>query len=157
MSLSPCRLVHLILFPRPSLILSPHCHHQGVSPLSRMFPSIQSPGHPVLLFIMSMFYHSWCIYGPVNRLQAVLQMMLAPGPLRPTVSELLALPAVKKHRWKRRIYLINALRDFNADTGLPLPGPHSQAQCNNWSHIGGGVLTNLRPKNLLQPVGQKQP
>lgn len=33
-------------------------------------------------------------------------MMLAPEPSeRPTVSELLALPSVWKHRWKRRIYL----------------------------------------------------
>ncbi|XP_018542794.1 LOW QUALITY PROTEIN: membrane-associated tyrosine- and threonine-specific cdc2-inhibitory kinase [Lates calcarifer] len=47
--------------------------------------------------------------GLSTELQAVLQMMLAPEPSeRPTVSELLALPAVKKHRWKRRIYLIVA-------------------------------------------------
>lgn len=40
-------------------------------------------------------------------LQTVLRMMLAPDPSdRPTVSELLALPAVWKHRWKRHIYLM---------------------------------------------------
>lgn len=40
-------------------------------------------------------------------LQTVLQMMLAPEPSeRPTVSELLALPSVRKHRWKRRMYLM---------------------------------------------------
>lgn len=33
--------------------------------------------------------------------------MLAPEPSeRPTVSELLAFPSVRKHRWKRRIYLV---------------------------------------------------
>lgn len=42
-------------------------------------------------------------------LQSVLRMMLAPEPSeRPTVSELLALPSVRKHRWKRRIYLLVA-------------------------------------------------
>ncbi|XP_059181106.1 membrane-associated tyrosine- and threonine-specific cdc2-inhibitory kinase [Centropristis striata] len=40
-------------------------------------------------------------------LQSVLWMMLAPEPSeRPTVSELLSLPSVRKHRWKRRIYLM---------------------------------------------------
>ncbi|XP_061823800.1 membrane-associated tyrosine- and threonine-specific cdc2-inhibitory kinase [Nerophis lumbriciformis] len=39
-------------------------------------------------------------------LQSVLQMMLAPEPSdRPTVSQLLALPSVRKRRWKRRLYL----------------------------------------------------
>uniref|UniRef100_UPI0037E9A7AB membrane-associated tyrosine- and threonine-specific cdc2-inhibitory kinase n=1 Tax=Semicossyphus pulcher TaxID=241346 RepID=UPI0037E9A7AB len=39
--------------------------------------------------------------------QTVLRMMLAPQPSdRPTVSELLALPSVWKHRWKRCIYLM---------------------------------------------------
>lgn len=39
-------------------------------------------------------------------LQSVLRMMLTPEPSeRPTVSELLALPCVRKRRWKRRIYL----------------------------------------------------
>ncbi|XP_075890362.1 membrane-associated tyrosine- and threonine-specific cdc2-inhibitory kinase [Nelusetta ayraudi] len=42
-------------------------------------------------------------------LQTVLRMMLAPEPSdRPTVSELLALPAVWKERWKRRMFLIVA-------------------------------------------------
>ncbi|XP_073345932.1 membrane-associated tyrosine- and threonine-specific cdc2-inhibitory kinase [Pagrus major] len=42
-----------------------------------------------------------------TELQTVLRMMLAPEPSqRPTVSELLALPYVWKHRWKRRIYLM---------------------------------------------------
>ena len=42
-----------------------------------------------------------------TELQAVLRMMLAPEPSqRPSVSELLALPYVWKHRWKRRIYLM---------------------------------------------------
>lgn len=42
-------------------------------------------------------------------LQSVLRMMLAPEPSeRPTVSELLALPSVWKHRWKRRISLMVA-------------------------------------------------
>ncbi|KAM7370847.1 hypothetical protein PAMP_010361 [Pampus punctatissimus] len=42
-------------------------------------------------------------------LQTVLRMMLAPEPSdRPTVSELLALPSVRKHRWKRRICLMLA-------------------------------------------------
>ncbi|XP_041818854.1 membrane-associated tyrosine- and threonine-specific cdc2-inhibitory kinase [Chelmon rostratus] len=42
-------------------------------------------------------------------LQTVLRMMLAPEPSdRPTVSKLLALPPVWKHRWKRRIYLLVA-------------------------------------------------
>ncbi|XP_029384023.1 membrane-associated tyrosine- and threonine-specific cdc2-inhibitory kinase [Echeneis naucrates] len=44
--------------------------------------------------------------GLSSELQVVLQMMLAPEPSeRPTVSELLALPSVRKRRWKRRIYL----------------------------------------------------
>ncbi|KAM4526177.1 membrane-associated tyrosine- and threonine-specific cdc2-inhibitory kinase isoform 1-T2 [Fundulus diaphanus] len=39
-------------------------------------------------------------------LQSVLRMMLIPEPSeRPTVSELLALPSVRKRRWKRRFYL----------------------------------------------------
>ncbi|XP_070783175.1 membrane-associated tyrosine- and threonine-specific cdc2-inhibitory kinase [Enoplosus armatus] len=47
--------------------------------------------------------------GLSANLQAVLQMMLAPEPSeRPTVSELLALPSVWKHRWKRRVYLMVA-------------------------------------------------
>ncbi|XP_039991129.1 membrane-associated tyrosine- and threonine-specific cdc2-inhibitory kinase isoform X2 [Xiphias gladius] len=47
--------------------------------------------------------------GLSTELQTVLQMMLAPEPSeRPTVSELLALPSVRKHRWKRRIYLMVA-------------------------------------------------
>uniref|UniRef100_A0A3B5KTF3 non-specific serine/threonine protein kinase n=1 Tax=Xiphophorus couchianus TaxID=32473 RepID=A0A3B5KTF3_9TELE len=42
-------------------------------------------------------------------LQSVLRMMLAPQPSeRPTVSQLLALPCVRKRRWKRRIYLMVA-------------------------------------------------
>ncbi|MEQ2180184.1 hypothetical protein GOODEAATRI_033106, partial [Goodea atripinnis] len=42
-------------------------------------------------------------------LQSVLRMMLAPEPSeRPTVSELLALPSVRKRRWKRHIYLMVA-------------------------------------------------
>ncbi|XP_013869382.1 membrane-associated tyrosine- and threonine-specific cdc2-inhibitory kinase [Austrofundulus limnaeus] len=42
-------------------------------------------------------------------LQSVLRMMLTPEPSeRPTVCELLALPSVRKHRWKRRIYLMAA-------------------------------------------------
>ncbi|KAF7659522.1 hypothetical protein LDENG_00296160 [Lucifuga dentata] len=40
-------------------------------------------------------------------LQTVLRMMLAPKPTeRATVSELLSLPSVRKHVWKRRIYLL---------------------------------------------------
>ncbi|XP_007572863.1 membrane-associated tyrosine- and threonine-specific cdc2-inhibitory kinase [Poecilia formosa] len=42
-------------------------------------------------------------------LQSVLRMMLDPEPNeRPTVSQLLALPCVRKRRWKRRIYLMVA-------------------------------------------------
>lgn len=42
-------------------------------------------------------------------LQSVLRMMLTPEPSeRPSVSELLALPFVKKHRWKRRVHLMVA-------------------------------------------------
>ncbi|XP_019963300.1 membrane-associated tyrosine- and threonine-specific cdc2-inhibitory kinase [Paralichthys olivaceus] len=42
-----------------------------------------------------------------TELQAVLKMMLVPEPSeRPTVAELLALPSVRKHRWKRRIHLV---------------------------------------------------
>ncbi|XP_015231440.1 PREDICTED: membrane-associated tyrosine- and threonine-specific cdc2-inhibitory kinase [Cyprinodon variegatus] len=42
-------------------------------------------------------------------LQSVLRMMLTPEPSeRPTVSQLLALPSVRKRRWKRRIYLMVA-------------------------------------------------
>lgn len=45
--------------------------------------------------------------GLSTELQKVLRMMLAPEPSeRPKVSELLALPAIRKHRWKRRIYLL---------------------------------------------------
>nr|CBN81397.1 Membrane-associated tyrosine-and threonine-specific cdc2-inhibitory kinase [Dicentrarchus labrax] len=45
--------------------------------------------------------------GLSTELQTVLRMMLAPEPSeRPTVSELLALPSVWKHSWKRRIYLM---------------------------------------------------
>ncbi|XP_069547751.1 membrane-associated tyrosine- and threonine-specific cdc2-inhibitory kinase [Brachyistius frenatus] len=47
--------------------------------------------------------------GLSAELQTVLRMMLAPDPSeRPTVSELLALPSVRKHRWKRRVYLMVA-------------------------------------------------
>lgn len=47
--------------------------------------------------------------GLSAELQAVLRMMLAPEPSeRPTVSELLSLPSVRKHRWRRRIYLMVA-------------------------------------------------
>ncbi|XP_077359137.1 membrane-associated tyrosine- and threonine-specific cdc2-inhibitory kinase [Festucalex cinctus] len=47
--------------------------------------------------------------GLSTDLQKVLQMMLSPEPSdRPTVRELLALPAVSKRRWKRRIYLMFA-------------------------------------------------
>ncbi|KAK5850820.1 hypothetical protein PBY51_001663 [Eleginops maclovinus] len=47
--------------------------------------------------------------GLSTELQAVLRMMLAPEPAeRPTVSELLSLPSVRKHRWRRRIYLMVA-------------------------------------------------
>ncbi|XP_037319165.2 membrane-associated tyrosine- and threonine-specific cdc2-inhibitory kinase isoform X2 [Pungitius pungitius] len=47
--------------------------------------------------------------GLSAELQSVLRMMLAPEPSeRPTVSELLALPSVRKHRWKRRIHLLVA-------------------------------------------------
>ncbi|XP_014856046.1 PREDICTED: membrane-associated tyrosine- and threonine-specific cdc2-inhibitory kinase [Poecilia mexicana] len=42
-------------------------------------------------------------------LQSVLRMMLDPEPNeRPTISQLLALPCVRKRRWKRRIYLMVA-------------------------------------------------
>ena len=45
--------------------------------------------------------------GLSTELQTVLKMMLVPEPSeRPTVAELLALPSVRKHRWKRRIYLV---------------------------------------------------
>ncbi|KAM9816761.1 membrane-associated tyrosine- and threonine-specific cdc2-inhibitory kinase [Neosynchiropus ocellatus] len=41
-----------------------------------------------------------------TELQSILKMMLSPDPSkRPTVSELLALPCVRKHRWKRRVHL----------------------------------------------------
>ncbi|XP_042363529.1 membrane-associated tyrosine- and threonine-specific cdc2-inhibitory kinase [Plectropomus leopardus] len=44
-----------------------------------------------------------------TELQTVLQTMLAPEPSeRPTVSELLSVPSVRKQRWKRRIYLMVA-------------------------------------------------
>uniref|UniRef100_A0A3Q1JDG4 Membrane-associated tyrosine- and threonine-specific cdc2-inhibitory kinase n=2 Tax=Anabas testudineus TaxID=64144 RepID=A0A3Q1JDG4_ANATE len=47
--------------------------------------------------------------GLSTELQTVLRMMLTPDPSkRPTVSELLALPCVRKHRLKRRIYLMAA-------------------------------------------------
>ncbi|XP_041670888.1 membrane-associated tyrosine- and threonine-specific cdc2-inhibitory kinase [Cheilinus undulatus] len=47
--------------------------------------------------------------GLSAELQTVLQLMLAPDPSdRPTVSELLALPSVWKHRCKRRVYLLVA-------------------------------------------------
>ncbi|KAK1881832.1 Membrane-associated tyrosine- and threonine-specific cdc2-inhibitory kinase [Dissostichus eleginoides] len=47
--------------------------------------------------------------GLSAELQAVLRMMLAPEPSeRPTVSELQSLPSVRKHRWRRRIYLMVA-------------------------------------------------
>lgn len=49
------------------------------------------------------------IAGLSEELQTVLQMMLAPEPSeRPTVSELLALPSVRKRRWRRRMYLMAA-------------------------------------------------
>lgn len=49
------------------------------------------------------------IAGLSEELQTVLRMMLAPEPSeRPTVSELLALPSVRKRRWRRRIYLMAA-------------------------------------------------
>ncbi|KAM9838129.1 membrane-associated tyrosine- and threonine-specific cdc2-inhibitory kinase [Aulostomus maculatus] len=44
-----------------------------------------------------------------DELQAILKRMLSPEPSeRPTVSALLALPAVRKRRWKRRVYLFLA-------------------------------------------------
>lgn len=47
--------------------------------------------------------------GLSTELQTVLRMMLAPDPSeRATVSELLALPSVWKHRWKRRLSLLLA-------------------------------------------------
>uniref|UniRef100_A0A3Q3BEW9 non-specific serine/threonine protein kinase n=1 Tax=Kryptolebias marmoratus TaxID=37003 RepID=A0A3Q3BEW9_KRYMA len=60
-------------------------------------------------------------------LQSVLRMMLTPEPSeRPTVSELLALPSVRKHRWKRRIYLtvaeaMRTLVSLLEITSTPLP------------------------------------
>lgn len=55
------------------------------------------------------FFFLLCFAGLSTQLQTVLRMMLAPEPSeRPTVSELLALPSVWKHRWKRRIYLMVA-------------------------------------------------
>lgn len=49
------------------------------------------------------------IAGLSEELQTVLQMMLAPEPSeRPTVSELLALPSVRKRRWRRHMYLMAA-------------------------------------------------
>lgn len=54
-------------------------------------------------------YFVLCFAGLSTQLQTVLRMMLAPEPSeRPTVAELLALPSVWKHRWKRRIYLMVA-------------------------------------------------
>ncbi|KAM9424750.1 membrane-associated tyrosine- and threonine-specific cdc2-inhibitory kinase isoform 2-T2 [Pholidichthys leucotaenia] len=45
--------------------------------------------------------------GLSAELQSVLKMMLTPEPSeRPTVSELLALPSVRKHMWKRTVYLM---------------------------------------------------
>lgn len=53
--------------------------------------------------------------GLSPELQTVLRMMLAPDPSeRPTASELLALPSVWKHSWRRRIYL------YIAETTLTL-------------------------------------
>ncbi|CAN9509214.1 unnamed protein product [Ophioblennius macclurei] len=47
--------------------------------------------------------------GLSAELQTVLRMMLAPEPsARATVSELLALPSVRKHKWRRCIYLMVA-------------------------------------------------
>ncbi|XP_068160772.1 membrane-associated tyrosine- and threonine-specific cdc2-inhibitory kinase [Antennarius striatus] len=47
--------------------------------------------------------------GLSAELQTILRMMLAPDPtLRPKVSELLSIPSVCKHRWKRQIYLMVA-------------------------------------------------
>ncbi|XP_068610728.1 membrane-associated tyrosine- and threonine-specific cdc2-inhibitory kinase [Brachionichthys hirsutus] len=44
--------------------------------------------------------------GLSAELQTILGMMLAPDPsVRPKVSELLSIPSVWKHRWKRQIYL----------------------------------------------------
>ncbi len=55
-----------------------------------------------------MFLQSPFVFAGLSaELQTVLRMMLAPElSERPTVSELLALPSVWKHRWKRRIYLM---------------------------------------------------
>ncbi|XP_008312267.1 membrane-associated tyrosine- and threonine-specific cdc2-inhibitory kinase [Cynoglossus semilaevis] len=45
--------------------------------------------------------------GLSAELQRILHMMLAPKPSdRPSVSELLAFPSIRRHRWKRRIYLL---------------------------------------------------
>uniref|UniRef100_A0A3P9I188 non-specific serine/threonine protein kinase n=1 Tax=Oryzias latipes TaxID=8090 RepID=A0A3P9I188_ORYLA len=47
--------------------------------------------------------------GLSAELQSVLRMMLAPKPTqRPSASELLSLPSVRKHRWKRRCCLMFA-------------------------------------------------
>lgn len=61
-----------------------------------------------IIFISILTMSIWSA-GLSAELQAVLRMMLAPEPSeRPTVSELLSLPSVRKHRWMRRIYLVVA-------------------------------------------------
>lgn len=59
--------------------------------------------------------------------QTVLEMMLAPEPSqRPTVSELLSLPCVKKRRWKRHVYLLIT------ETVLALTSFCQMALCFGW-------------------------
>lgn len=74
--------------------------------------------------------------GLSTELQTVLRMMLAPEPSeRPTVSELLALPSVWKHRWKRRIYLMVAETTLTLASLCQVMCPINLLNINVWSLV----------------------
>lgn len=85
---------------------------EAVSPrsLPMVRPALWIPHKLPPIVCLKCFLKLPCVFAGLSaELQTVLQMMLAPEPSeRPTVSQLLALPSVRKHRWKRRMYLMAA-------------------------------------------------
>ncbi|KAM8876480.1 membrane-associated tyrosine- and threonine-specific cdc2-inhibitory kinase isoform 1-T4 [Synchiropus picturatus] len=80
-----------------------------------------------------------------TELQSILKMMLCPDPSkRPTVAELLALPCVRKHAWKRRVHLTLA------ETALTLASFCQTILC-----FGSRILSSLHfpwlPQNKPEP------
>lgn len=81
-----------------------------------------------------------------SEFQTVLEMMLAPDPSkRPTVSELLSLPCVKKRRWKRHIYLMIT------ETVLALTSLCQMAFCFAWRAVFSLPWTFVPHRYKLPP------